>query len=142
MRAFFDAFLRYIKSDRRATILMAIFSCVALGFAAYHSLAAEESPLRKDLLEGFNPNKVDSLQLIRYGLFSEAVDSWMDFRAQGKRFRSMDDLKEVKGLTEIDKAILEPFIQFPRKSHYTKKDKRKSGRKEKSGQEKKNKKKR
>jgi hypothetical protein len=140
MRAFFDAFLRYVKSDRRAIIIIALFSCVALGLAGFKCLSAEESTLRKDLLEGFNPNKVDSLQLSSYGLTSVAVDSWMDLLKQGKKLHSMDDLKEVKGLAETDKTVLEPFIQFPRKSHYTKKGKRKSGKKGKSGHEKKKKK--
>ena len=65
--------------------------------------------------ESFDPNTVDSLTLIGFGIKAWKVKNFIHYRAAGKVFRSAEDMGNTYGWTEEDVAALEPYVRVGEK---------------------------
>ena len=61
-------------------------------------------------LNTFDPNTVDSLSLISFGISPWKVRNFLHYRAAGKVFRSAEDIGDTYGWTEKDVEMLAPYI--------------------------------
>jgi DNA uptake protein ComE-like DNA-binding protein len=59
----------------------------------------------------FDPNTVDSLTLVGFGIKAWKVKNFLHYRAAGKVFRSAKDLGDTYGWTEEDVHLLAPYVQ-------------------------------
>jgi competence ComEA-like helix-hairpin-helix protein len=78
------------------------------------------------MLQTFDPNTVDSLTLIGFGLKPWKVKNFLHYRAAGKVFRSAEDLGDTYGWTAEDVEMLASYVRVGKKYE-------KSGRNEKYG---------
>jgi DNA uptake protein ComE-like DNA-binding protein len=76
-----------------------------------HYLAAQpQVPTGKNI---FNPNEVDSLQLIAMGIPSSIASHWIHYLQKGGLFKTKEDLKKIYGMTSGLYKQLEPFLSIP-----------------------------
>lgn len=59
----------------------------------------------------FDPNSVDSLTLVGFGIRPWKVKNFLHYRAAGKVFRSAEDLGNTYGWTEEDVERLAPYVR-------------------------------
>ena len=134
-------FFYFQKSDRRAIVaigFVAVF-CVGVMFVMDRP-SSQPSPSMKEeimtsvgqlrtgrtnsLIEGeifqeqheaalhaFDPNTIDSLTFVGFGLEPWKVKNFLHYRAAGKVFRSVDDLGDTYGWTEKDVERLAPYVR-------------------------------
>ena len=128
-------FFYFPKGDRRAVVIMGSIAvlCIsvlividALNGQKKVDVSAgemEETPygktftnndnnmVNKDLsLCQFNPNTIDSLTLVEFGIQPWKVRNFLHYRAAGKVFRSADDMGDTYGWTAEDVKMLAPYV--------------------------------
>ena len=71
----------------------------------------DNNVVNKDLsLYQFNPNTVDSLTIIEFGIQPWKIRNFLHYRAAGKIFRSADDMGDTYGWTAEDVKMLAPYV--------------------------------
>jgi DNA uptake protein ComE-like DNA-binding protein len=80
------------------------------GHGANRSKDAGLSP--DAVLEPFDPNEADSLQLIRLGLPERVVRSILHYRAKGGVFRTVDSFSRIYTLRPRQYEALKPYIRI------------------------------
>lgn len=63
-------------------------------------------------LHQFNPNSVDSITLVLFGIEPWKVKNFLHYRAAGKIFRSVEDLGKTYGWTAEDVEKLAPYVHI------------------------------
>ena len=123
----FRDFFYFSKSDRRAIVALGCIAVFAIGVQMLvdawgrneeqsESLASmEQKPgitpsISEKRQHSFDPNTVDSLTLIGFGLKAWKVKNFLHYRVAGKVFRSAADMGDTYGWTEEDVAMLEPYV--------------------------------
>ena len=74
------------------------------------------------VMKEFDPNTVDSLTLIGFGLKPWKVKNFLHYREAGKVFRSAEDLGDTYGWTEEDVEMLASYVRVGKQ--YEKKEKK------------------
>ncbi len=64
------------------------------------------------VLEEFDPNQADSLQLVSLGLPSWMASNILNYRSKGGQFRTPESFRKVYGLTDELYASLLPYIRI------------------------------
>ncbi|MEP7268757.1 MAG: helix-hairpin-helix domain-containing protein [Saprospiraceae bacterium] len=75
----------------------------------------EHPIVRKDharSIYSFNPNNISFKELVNFGVSSKAAFNWTKYLEKGGRFKSLNDVKRVYGLSTEQLTMLSPFIQF------------------------------
>jgi len=67
----------------------------------------------KPELFSFNPNEIDSLQLVRLGLERFVISNLLKYRQKGGVFRKPEDVKRIYGLSTEEFNRLLPYIYIP-----------------------------
>jgi DNA uptake protein ComE-like DNA-binding protein len=63
-------------------------------------------------LHEFDPNTVDSLSLIGFGLAPKQVQTFLRYRRAGAVFRAPESIAKVYGLTAEDVSRLQPYVRI------------------------------
>lgn len=125
--------LYFIKSDRRAIVALGCIGvfCVGVLIVVDRVASTQPSPSKDTMqvadkpnilpkegkafegqkLSSFDPNTVDSLTLISYGIQPWKVRNFLHYRAAGKVFRSAEEMGNTYGWTENDVATLKPHVR-------------------------------
>lgn len=130
MKVFRDYFY-FQTSDRRAIVALGCIAVFCIGVLlvvdslkekTVNSGMKELSKNMKDLqrssqsatptiaLHAFDPNTIDSLTLVSFGVPSWKVKNFLHYRAAGKVFCSADELGDTYGWTSEDVERLTPFV--------------------------------
>ena len=138
MRNPFDGFLYFMKGDRRAVVALGCIAVFCVGvLMVVDRLSLLSSPSmggetiqsvgrESDALPGeeksngqkvsvFDPNTVDSLTLIGFGLKAWKVRNFLHYRAAGKVFRSAEDMGNTYGWTEEDVERVRAYVRVEEK---------------------------
>ena len=124
--------LYFIKSDRRAIVALGCIGvfCVGVLIVVDRGASTQPSPSKDTMqvadkpnilpkdgktfegqkLSSFDPNTVDSLTLISYGIQPWKVRNFLHYRAAGKVFRSAEDIGDTYGWTAEDVQRLTPYV--------------------------------
>ena len=119
----FRDFLYYSNSDRRSIVVIALIAVVLVGVlvvsapksggdAAVEAEADSTEQTAPVALHEFDPNTVDSLSLIGFGLAPKQVQTFMRYRRAGAVFRTPESIAKVYGLTAEDVARLQPYVRI------------------------------
>ena len=134
-------FFYFSKSDRRAIVALGCIAVFAIGvLMVVDRPSPQPSPsMEREAMQGvgrsplqgvnrrgdayrteggfsvFDPNTVDSLTLIHFGLKPWKVKNFLHYRAAGKVFRSAEDLGDTYGWTEDDVAMLKSYVRVDEK---------------------------
>lgn len=133
MKSFRDYFY-FPKCDRTAILALGCIAVFAIGVLmicdalksgdadsaatqdvhqATFKAAEEPVSSHKDsepALHAFDPNMVDSMTLISFGLAPYKVRNFIHYRRAGKRFHSADDMRKTYGWTDEDVERLRPYV--------------------------------
>jgi DNA uptake protein ComE-like DNA-binding protein len=77
---------------------------------------SDEKPFAKiDIksLTAFDPNKVDSQQLVAFGLNPRAAANWMKYLKAGGSFSSAEDIGKLYGMCDEWLAAVIPYVDIP-----------------------------
>lgn len=127
----FREYFYFQKSDRRAIVAIGSIAVFAIGVQlVVDALKTKETVETRAVLEDrellgssvekslqsvtihvFDPNTVDSLTLVGFGIKAWKVKNFLHYRAAGKVFRSAKDLGDTYGWTEEDVHLLAPYVQ-------------------------------
>ena len=135
----FKEFLYFSKGDRRAIVALGCIVVFAIGVLMVvdawkgkerdvktEEEAAVDAEKKEERGEGvmkeFDPNTVDSLTLIGFGLKPWKVKNFLHYREAGKVFRSAEDLGDTYGWTEEDVEMLASYVRVGKQ--YEKKEKK------------------
>lgn len=141
----FKEFLYFSKGDRRAIVALGCIAVFAVGVVMVVdawkgkekdtktekkvAVDVEEKEERGEVvLRTFDPNTVDSLTLIGFGLKPWKVKNFLHYRAAGKVFRSAEDLGDTYGWTEEDVERVRGYVRVGKE--YEKKEKKRKEREE------------
>lgn len=119
----FRDFLYYSKSDRRSIVVIALIAVILVGVLILREpktggitpVEAETAPTEQTMpvsLHEFDPNTVDSLTLIGFGLAPKQVQTFLRYRRAGAVFRTPESIAKVYGLTAEDVAHLQPYVRI------------------------------
>jgi hypothetical protein len=119
----FRDFLYYSKSDRWSIVLIAIVAVAVVGVLVVRApksggvatVAAEPDSAEQTApvaLHEFDPNTVDSLSLIGFGLAPKQVQTFLRYRRAGAVFRTPESIAKVYGLTAEDVLRLQPYVRI------------------------------
>ena len=127
MKNLFKDYFYFQKSDRRAIVALGCIAVFAIAVlmvvdalkekkqeirseekGAFDAVREEE--LMEEKLLMFDPNTVDSLTLVGFGLKPWKVKNFLHYRAAGKVFRSATDLGDTYGWTAEDVQRLAPYV--------------------------------
>lgn len=119
----FRDFLYYSNSDRRSIVIIALIAVVLVGVlvvsapksggdAAVEAEADSTEQTQPVALHEFDPNTVDSLSLIGFGLAPKQVQTFLRYRRAGAVFRAPESIAKVYGLTAEDVSRLQPYIRI------------------------------
>lgn len=139
----FKDYFYFLKSDRRAIVALGCIAVFAIGLLMLVEAWKEKdgqsdrpasmeqnhkitSPISEQSLQTFDPNTVDSLTLINFGLKPWKVKNFLHYRAAGKVFHSAEDLGDTYGWTEEDVQRLSPYVSVGKQ--YEKKEKKREER--------------
>ena len=121
-------FFYFRKSDRKGIVALGCIAVFALGVLMVLDRMEEQKeqsmdtpvfledyhkkPLSvsKKRLHVFDPNTVDSLTLIQFGIKAWKVKNFLHYRAAGKVFRSAEDIGDTYGWTAEDVQRLTPYV--------------------------------
>lgn len=70
----------------------------------------QDSPPKYDY---FNPNEVSQDQLVRMGVSEKTAKAWINYRANGGKFYTPNDIKKIYGLNESTAEKLIPYCVIP-----------------------------
>lgn len=141
----FKDFFYFSKGDRRAIVALGCIAVFAIGVVmmvdawtgkekdtrTVENVAVdmEEKEERGEVvLQTFDPNTVDSLTLIHFGLKPWKVKNFLHYRAAGKVFRSAEDLGDTYGWTPEDVERVASYVRVGKQ--YEKKEKTREERKQ------------
>lgn len=79
----------------------------------HRSLKKKNKPVRKVVLQKFNPNTADSLTLSQLGLSDFVIRNILRYREKGGSFRTAESFSKVYGLSSEQYLTLRPYIQLP-----------------------------
>lgn len=133
----FKDFFYFIKSDRRAIVALGCVAVFAIGVLlvvdawkdkengtiAKEKVSVEDEKDEervKVVMREFDPNTVDSLTLIGFGLKAWKVKNFLHYRAAGKVFRSAEEMGKTYGWTEEDVERVRGYVRVGKE--YEKKD--------------------
>lgn len=124
--------LYFIKSDRRAIVALGCIGvfCVGVLIVVDRVASTQPSPSKDTMqvadkpnilpkdgktfegqkLSSFDPNTVDSLTLIGFGIQPWKVRNFLHYRAAGKVFRSAEEMGNTYGWTAEDVQRLSPYV--------------------------------
>jgi DNA uptake protein ComE-like DNA-binding protein len=119
----FRDFLYYSNSDRRSIVIIALIAVVLVGVlvvsapkssgdAAVEAEADSTEQTAPVALHEFDPNTVDSLSLIGFGLAPKQVQTFLRYRRAGAVFRAPESIAKVYGLTAEDVSRLQPYVRI------------------------------
>lgn len=119
----FRDFLYYSNSDRRSIVIIALIAVVLVGVlivsapksggvAAVEAEADSTEHTQPIALHEFDPNTVDSLSLIGFGLAPKQVQTFLRYRRAGAVFRTPESIAKVYGLTAEDVSRLQPYVRI------------------------------
>lgn len=119
----FRDFLYYSKSDRWSIVLIAIVAVAVVGVLVVRApksggvatVATEADSTEQTApvaLHEFDPNTVDSLSLIGFGLAPKQVQTFLRYRRAGAVFRTPESIAKVYGLTAEDVLRLQPYVRI------------------------------
>lgn len=119
----FRDFLYYSNSDRRSIVIIALIAVVLVGVlvvrapksggeAAVETEADSTEQTAPVALHEFDPNTVDSLSLIGFGLAPKQVQTFLRYRRAGAVFRTPESIAKVYGLTAEDVSRLQPYVRI------------------------------
>lgn len=131
----FKDYFYYRKSDRRAIVALGCIAVFVIGVLMVvdgRRLSPQPSPVMgKENMRGvgnepdglpieeemsvrqrvaFDPNTVDSLTLIGFGIKAWKVKNFLHYRAAGKVFHSAEDIGDTYGWTAEDVQRLTPYV--------------------------------
>ena len=144
-------FFYYSRSERRAVFVLLVLIAAMLGimvvipdeqnrlsgdFVSQDTLRTvhKEQVLGKELnamphsaaiavkLYAFDPNRVDSVGMLRLGLSPFVVRNVLKYRQKGGRFSTADDFSRIYGLADETFETLKPYIRITEKRRTTKKE--------------------
>ncbi|MBR0046270.1 MAG: helix-hairpin-helix domain-containing protein [Bacteroidaceae bacterium] len=132
----FRDFFYFHKGDRRAIVALGCIAVFAIGVLLLYRPSPQPSPVMgRETVRGvgnepdglpimgemsagqrgssgsFDPNTVDSLTLIGFGMKAWKVKNFLHYRAAGKVFRSAEDMGNTYGWTAEDVAMLKPYVR-------------------------------
>ena len=133
----FKDFFYFIKSDRRAVVALGCVAVFAIGVLVVvdawkdkenGTIAKEKVSVEDEknvervevMMREFDPNTVDSLTLIGFGLKDWKVRNFLHYRAAGKVFRSVEEMGKTYGWTEEDVERVRGYVRVGKE--YEKKD--------------------
>lgn len=133
----FKDFFYFIKSDRRAIVALGCIAVFAIGVLVVvdawkdkenGTIAKEKVSVEDEkdeervevVMREFDPNTVDSLTLIGFGLKDWKVRNFLHYRAAGKVFRSAEEMGKTYGWTEKDVERVRGYVRVGKE--YEKKD--------------------
>ena len=133
----FKDFFYFIKSDRRAIVALGCIAVFAIGVLVVvdawkdkenGTIAKEKVSVEDEkdeervevVMREFDPNTVDSLTLIGFGLKDWKVRNFLHYRAAGKVFRSAEEMGKTYGWTEEDVEKVRGYVRVGKE--YEKKD--------------------
>ena len=119
----FRDFLYYSNSDRRSIVIIALIAVVLVGVlvvsapksggdAAVEADADSTEQTAPVALHEFDPNTVDSLSLIGFGLAPKQVQTFLRYRRAGAVFRPSESRAKVYGLPAEDVSRLQPYVRI------------------------------
>lgn len=119
----FRDFLYYSNSDRRSIVVIALIAVVIIGVlvvrapqsggvATVEAEADSTEQTAPVALHEFDPNTVDSLSLIGFGLAPKQVQTFLRYRRAGAVFRTPESIAKVYGLTAEDVSRLQPYVRI------------------------------
>lgn len=119
----FRDFLYYSNSDRRSIVVIALIAVVLVGVlvvsapksggdATVEAEADSTEQTAPVALHEFDPNTVDSLSLIGFGLAPKQVQTFLRYRRAGAVFRTPESIAKVYGLIAEDVARLQPYVRI------------------------------
>lgn len=119
----FRDFLYYSNSDRRSIVVIALIAVVIIGVlvvsapksggdAAVEAEADSTEQTAPVAFHEFDPNTVDSLSLIGFGLAPKQVQTFLRYRRAGAVFRTSESIAKVYGLTAEDVSRLQPYVRI------------------------------
>ena len=119
----FRDFLYYSNSGRRSIVVIALIAVVIVGVlvvrapqsggvATVEAEADSTEQAAPVALHEFDPNTVDSLSLIGFGLAPKQVQTFLRYRRAGAVFRAPESIAKVYGLTAEDVSRLQPYIRI------------------------------
>ena len=124
----FKEFLYFSMGDRRAIVALGCIAVFAVGVVMVVdawkekegnvktgekvAVDVEEKEERGEVvMRAFDPNTVDSLTLIGFGLRPWKVKNFLHYRAAGKVFRSAEDLGDTYGWTAEDVERVREYVR-------------------------------
>ena len=133
----FKDFFYFIKSDRRAIVALGCVAVFAIGVLVVvdawkdkenGTIAKEKVSVEDEkdeervevVMREFDPNTVDSMTLIGFGLKDWKVRNFLHYRAAGKVFRSAEEMGKTYGWTEEDVERVREYVRVGKE--YEKKD--------------------
>ena len=133
----FKDFFYFIKSDRRAIVALGCVAVFAIGVLVVvdawkdkenGTIAKEKVSVEDEkdeervevVMREFDPNTVDSMTLIGFGLKDWKVRNFLHYRAAGKVFRSAEEMGKTYGWTEEDVEKVRGYVRVGKE--YEKKD--------------------
>jgi DNA uptake protein ComE-like DNA-binding protein len=119
----FRDFLYYSNSDRRSIVIIALIAVVLVGVlvvsvpksggvAVVEAEADSTEQTQPVALHEFDPNTVDSLSLIGFGLAPKQVQTFLRYRRAGAVFRAPESIAKVYGLSAEDVSRLQPYVRI------------------------------
>lgn len=69
-------------------------------------------------LRAFDPNKVDSAQLLAFGLDQRTASNWVKYLEAGGRFHSAEDIGKLYGMSPAWLAAVAPYVDIPQSKGY------------------------
>lgn len=133
----FKDYFYFIKSDRKAIVALGCVAVFAIGVLVVvdawkdednGTIAKEKVSVEEEkdeervevVMREFDPNTVDSLTLIGFGLKDWKVRNFLHYRAAGKVFRSAEEMGKTYGWTEEDVERVRGYVRVGKE--YEKKD--------------------
>ena len=124
----FKEFFYFMKSDRRAIVALGCIAVFCVGVLMLmdawkgkeKEVKAEEKVIlnveRKEergevVMRMFDPNTVDSMTLVGFGLKDWKVRNFLHYRAAGKVFRSAEEMGKTHGWTEEDVEKVRGYVR-------------------------------
>lgn len=119
----FRDFLYYSKSDRRSIVFLSLIAVILVGvlilkdsdhdgFAAVEAGADSTVQSAPVVMSEFDPNTVDSVSLIGFGLSPKQVRTFLNYRRAGAVFRTPEAIGRVYTLTDEDVSRLLPYVRI------------------------------
>lgn len=135
----FKDILYFMKGDRRAVVALGCIGVFCVGvLMVVDRPSSQPSPsMEREAMQGvestpnersgvvlqtFDPNTVDSLTLIGFGMKPWKVKNFLHYRAAGKVFHSAEDMGDTYGWTAEDVEMLTLYVRVGKQYEKKKKE--------------------